>query len=122
MLLDHLKASSGLDRFNALLEVKNTSGMTPLLIACAKRDFCLVELLVEAGADVKAVNNNGDSACSLAALSSCANDKKPSVESSPEIFEVFTIIIFGFDPQLNSLLLSICRRWRFTQPIHLKPI
>ena len=85
--MDHI-ASSGTDRFKAILEAKIQSDMTSFLIACKTIDYGLIDLLVEAGADVKAVKNDGCTACRLVALSSCVDGQKPSTKSSPYIFKV----------------------------------
>jgi len=42
-----------------LLEARNLSGMTVLLVAVEQRDYALIELLIGAGADLKAVDENG---------------------------------------------------------------
>ncbi len=73
-----------------LLEVKDDKGATALLIACHNKDYSLVELLVESGADVRATDLNGNSAILLAA-SGPAPDHIPSKELSPAIFKVFKI-------------------------------
>lgn len=41
--------------------------MTALMIAVIKRNFLLIELLVKAGANVKATDKNGDTGLSLSA-------------------------------------------------------
>ena len=70
-----------------LLEAKNESGLTALLIACNNKDYNIVELLVEAGADAKVLDQQGNTAIILAA-SSPAQDEIPSPESSPAIYKV----------------------------------
>ena len=79
-----------------LLEAKDDNGATALLIACHNKDYSLVELLVESGADVKATDLNGNTAILLAA-SGPAPDHIPSKELSPAIFKVFKIwLLTGF--------------------------
>ena len=79
-----------------LLEAKNESGLTALLIACYNKDYDIVELLVEAGADTKVVDQHGNSTIILAASSSPAEEEIPSPEFSPAIFKVcfiFNLIV-----------------------------
>ena len=45
-----------------LLEARGPTGMTALLVAVDLRDYALVELLIGAGADLKAVDENEDTA------------------------------------------------------------
>lgn len=54
-------------RLEKLLEATNASGMTALLIAVSQKDCPLIELLVDAGADMKAADENGDTGLILAA-------------------------------------------------------
>lgn len=61
-------ASSGTDRFKTILEAKIQSDMTSILIGSRKIDYGLIDLLVEAGEDVKAVKNDGCTACRLVTL------------------------------------------------------
>lgn len=70
-----------------LLEMKDDSGKTALLIACQKKDSSLIELLVQAGADINAIDHDGNSAVLLAA-SSLEKDTIPSKDLSPFIFKV----------------------------------
>ncbi len=70
------------------LEAKNESGMTALLIACWKRDYAIIELLVEAGADVTAIDRQSGNGAILLAASSPAEDQIPSEELSPGISKV----------------------------------
>lgn len=85
--MDHW-ASSGTDRFKAILEAKIQFDMTTLLIGSKTMDYGLIYFLVEAGADIKAVKNVGCTACRLVALSSCVDGQKQSTKSSPYIFKV----------------------------------
>ena len=62
LLLDNIKSSDPIN-LKRLLEARNKSGTTALMIAVDQRDFPLIELLIgTAGADVKAVDGNGDTA------------------------------------------------------------
>ena len=58
----------------SLLEAKTTSGMTALLIAVDQRDLPLIELLIGAGADTKAVDENKETALTLAARNPLEED------------------------------------------------
>ncbi len=80
--------SDKLSLLGKLLEARNESGMTALLISCQCQDYAIVELLVEAGADVNATDQYGNTATILAASS---QDKKmpiPAKELSPTICQV----------------------------------
>ena len=62
LLLNNIKSSDPIN-LKRLLEARNKSGTTALMIAVDQRDFPLIELLIgTAGADVKAVDGNGDTA------------------------------------------------------------
>lgn len=71
-----------------LLDAKNEDGMTPLLIACQKKDYALIELLSEAGADAKILDRNGCSAVLLAASNPAENDEILTQQNYPAIFKV----------------------------------
>jgi len=61
-------------------------------MACHRIDYASVELLVKAGADVKAVDEDLNTAILLAA-SSPEEDHIPTKDLSPSIFKVF----FSYD-------------------------
>ena len=71
-----------------LLEARDESGMTALLIASQVQDYAIVELLVEAGADVNATDKHGNTAIILVASSQDENSSIPSKERSPTIYRV----------------------------------
>ncbi len=81
------------DLLTHLLEMKNDSGKTAILISCQNKDYALVEFLVEAGADLRAVDQDGNSAIILAA-SSTAEDETLSKVLSPTICRVFINFMF----------------------------
>jgi len=81
-----------------LLEKKNESGMTalawPLQSPVIKRILILLSLieLLDAGADCKDLDQDGNTAILLVA-SSLSEDKAPTKELCPLIFKVFILII-----------------------------
>lgn len=78
-----------------LLEEKNEFGMTALAIACHQKDPTLIELLVDAGADCKVLDEEGNTAILFAAISP-ADDMTPIQELSSAIFnvDISPILIF----------------------------
>ena len=71
-----------------LLETRTVkSKMTPLLFSCSKMIYPIIELLVDAGADLKAVDENGNTAAIIADSSSIMT-LVPIKTDSPEIFKV----------------------------------
>ena len=74
-----------------LLESKtNLTSPTAFLTSCLLKDHALIELLVDAGTDVKAADLDGNTAISLIA-SSGTKDEIPIKEVSPGIFKVFIV-------------------------------
>lgn len=79
-------------RLEEILEAKGTGGMTALLIAVSKKDYVLIELLMDAGADMNVTDENGDTA-----LIHAAKNKDPSFKYwippedllSPTLLKVF---------------------------------
>lgn len=49
-------------RLEEILEAKDSNGMTAILIAVSQKDYMLIELLVDAGADMNAADKIGDTA------------------------------------------------------------
>jgi len=91
LLVDNSKNKvlpDGSSLLKKLLEVKNESGMTALLIACQLKNHALIELLVEAGADLNAVNLKCQTAILLVAISSAA-EEITTMDLAPAIFKVF---------------------------------
>ncbi len=72
-----------------LLEARNLSGMTVLLVAVEQRDYALIELLIGSGAELKAVDENGDSAL-IRASTNLSEDEcyPPDVLLSPTLLKV----------------------------------
>ena len=69
--------------------------MTALAIACHLKDPTLIELLVDAGADCKVLDQEGNTAILFAAISP-TDDKIPNQELAPAIFKVIisTVLLF----------------------------
>ena len=75
-----------------LLEARAPSGKTALLVAVDLRDYALIELLIGAGADVKAVDENGDSALiSASTIPSEDECYPPEVLLSPTLIKVINL-------------------------------
>jgi len=72
-----------------LLEARGPTGMTALLVAVDLRDYALIELLIGAGADVKAVDDNGDTALIRASTIPSEDEcYPPDVLLSPTLLKV----------------------------------
>ena len=71
----------------AILEEKDDNGMTPLLFACLKRRIDIIELFVEAGADVLAVDAKGNNALMIL-IQSSERLVLPRQETNRQIFDV----------------------------------
>ncbi len=72
---------------NKPIDTKNQYGKTALLMACQLKDYASIELLVEAGADINAVDIEGNTAIILA-ISSLEEDVAPKKQLSPSIYRV----------------------------------
>ena len=94
-----------------LLEEKNEFGMTALAIACHLKDPTLIELLVDAGADCKVLDQDGNTAIFLVASSPTEN-KAPTKELCPSIFKVFILISLSF---FLSSMMYVIFLYRFTK-------
>ena len=71
-----------------ILDAKDEDGMTALLIACQKKDYALIELLSEAGADATILDGSGSTAVVLAASNPAENDEIVTPLNYPAIFKV----------------------------------
>ena len=81
--------SSSPSRLKKLWKTVDKFGTTPLLYSCYYKNCATIELLAEAGADLKGSDNSGNTAIILVA-SSRSNDQVPSKEDSPRLFKVQT--------------------------------
>jgi len=79
--------SSSLSRLEKLIETADKFGRTPLLDSFRCKASATIELLVEAGADLKATDNDGNTAIILAASSSF-QEWFFGKEDSPRLFKV----------------------------------
>lgn len=98
MLVDHqlirnhsIDGESPPDPSGNLLEARNKSGLTAFLVSCYQKDFGLMELLLDAGADVTAVDRDGNSAIVMYASNPAddiSNLPAKIEDLCPSIFEV----------------------------------
>ena len=89
LLLEHYMEIPDQTSLKRLLEAWDPSGMTALLVAVDLRDYALIELLIGAGADVKVVDDNGNSAL-IRATTNLSEDEcyPPEVLLSPTLLKV----------------------------------
>lgn len=74
-----------------LLETKDLMGMTPFLLACRQKDHAALDLLLNAGVDLYAVDNVGNSAIITVAI-------HMKIDDSPVIAKVlFHFYYFKFN-------------------------
>lgn len=72
-----------------LRELRCKNGFTPLMLAAYCGHHALIELLVEKGdVDIKAVDEDGDTAVHIAAIRLEKLKGEPKVRASPNIFQV----------------------------------
>ena len=74
----------------SLIDPETDDGVTPLLIACAESNYALIELFVEAGANVCATDRFANTTI-INSTQQWRNNKKftlPSAKASPNIFKV----------------------------------
>ncbi len=84
--------------------------MTALLIASQKKNYALIELLSEAGADAKILDGNGCSAILLAASNPAENDEILTPQNYPAILKVNFLFIhckFKFELILIIMFLTV---------------
>ena len=96
LLLDHVKVQKellGSNKFDHFLDMRNESGSTALLMACRRKSIAIIELLVEAGANVKSVDEEGNSAI-IHVASSMMKDEIPTQDLCPSIFKVNSPFLF----------------------------
>ena len=89
-----------------LLDAKNENGMTALLIACQKKDYALIELLSEAGADATILDGSGSTAVVLVASNPAENDEIVTPLNYPAIFKVIHHLHFKNSILFSNFLLS----------------
>ena len=79
---------------SSLLEIQNKHGHSALLIACHQKNYAVVELLVEAGANIQAVDFDGNTALILAVSFAyeAVVQSVPLQELSPSIFQVLSLV------------------------------
>ena len=83
-MLDLMKTSPV--HLKIFLEAENNIGWTAFLLSCYQKDYALMELLLEAGADVWALDRNENSALMIAL--NTLDFPLPSEEQCPSIYEV----------------------------------
>jgi len=89
-ILERQEAVPNLLLYN-LLEAKAKSGKTAFLISVLQRDYPTIELLIDYGANIKAVDGQSNSAFMVIA-EDLEWDDIPSKEICPAIYEVIKII------------------------------
>ncbi len=65
-----------------LLETEDFDGRTPFLVACCRKDYITMDLLIKAGADISALDKKGNDAIMLAATHLKKKDVPPKEPSS----------------------------------------
>ncbi len=86
-----------LDLGQCCVDTLNNRRQTPLLLAVSQGHAPLVELLVEAGADVTAADEDGDTGIHVACLKLHSLQGEASRTLSPNIFNVsFSVFFFSF--------------------------
>lgn len=92
MLLDHYAVIADPISSKRFLEARNFARMTALLIAVHQRDWALIDLLIESGADVKAEDELGHTALVHAAKNPSDEDYNPPKELlSPNLIKVINL-------------------------------
>jgi len=102
LLLDHYMDASDPTSLKRLLEARNPSGMTALLVAVEQSDFPLIELFIGAGADLKAVDENGDTALIHASMTA----SKENCNQLKEFLSPTLLKVNNFLYIMNILLLK----------------
>jgi len=74
-----------------LLEAKDVTGMSPFLVACRMRDYLIMELLIKAGANISAVDYQGNNAIILPAATNMKTEDVPPKDLCPEVFKVILV-------------------------------
>lgn len=72
----------------------NNRRQTPLILAVSQGHASLVELLVRAGADVKAAGEDGDTGIHVACLKLHSLQGEANITSSPNVYHVFIILLY----------------------------
>ena len=106
MLLDEFKfrdqyesnTAAGTSSLQTFLETTSNSGHTAIQLACWFKSCAIIELLVEAKSDLKALDQEGNTAIMIAASRPIVIMEIPTKESSPFIFKV------NYD--LNSIIID----------------
>lgn len=70
------------------LEEQNKIGWTAFLLSCYQKDYAVMELLLEAGADIRALDRNENSALMIALINTL-DFPLPTKEQCPSIYEVY---------------------------------
>lgn len=83
--------SSSPTRLEKFLETVDKFGETPLLYSCFYKNCATIELLTEAGADLKRSDKEGNTAIILVASSTSNDQQFPTKKDSPRLFKVYKL-------------------------------
>lgn len=89
LLVNWVQSKSSEVLLQTFLECRNNSGRTAFLIASEHKDFELLELLVNAGTDVRAIDRDENSAIMIVVINPLPQFPPPSRKICPAIYKVF---------------------------------
>jgi len=89
--------------YNNFINARSKDGQTPLMIACWENHYTLIELLVNAGANVNITDKDGDTAISLIMMKLNSSKPKPipiptesvEIKRVNELIYSYSIVFFN---------------------------